>query len=494
MIYSGVGNDLHGAESLHVRPSREHPARRFGRAAVIGAGIAGLLTARALAGVFEEITVFERDHLPSDPRPRRGVPQGRHAHALQARGLEIFSELFPGLRQQLHAAGAPVVDFCQDARLQLPGGAARPMPSGILIQPVSRPLLETAVRTRVAALPGVRIRDGCTVTGLLTDSAARQVTGVHLTHRAPGSRVRTPAVHQAELVVDAGGRASHLPDWLVALGLPRVAGTTVDARVGYASRRYRTGRVPAASWRALFEPPQPPGHTRGCFALHIEDHQLLVTLQGAADDHPPTDDDGFHAFARSLHSDLATVLAILEPHSSAVRYARTANRRTYYHRLSPWPDGLLVLGDAACVFNPVYAQGMTVAAVEARALRDLLVRHRGHDLTGFARRFQHRLARITAWPWAMATLTDRGWPTGEPSPATVRAACWYLRRWQERIPHDPRMFEDFVRVANMLAGPATLVRPRHLARALAPAPCLRRDPRRARPETVPANTPTSEET
>jgi 2-polyprenyl-6-methoxyphenol hydroxylase-like FAD-dependent oxidoreductase len=437
---------------------RPEPLRRpGGHAVVIGAGIGGLAAARALSERFAEVTIVERDRLPADPGPRAGVPQGRHGHALAARGLRAFNELFPGLSGELAAAGAPTVDFCARAEHHWPNGVPAAIPSPVTIQPVSRPLLEDVLRRRVLAIPGVRIMEGCTVTGLRGD--ARRVTGVHLTRRADGTTMALPA----SLIGEAAGRTSRLPGWLDAIGVPRPAEATVDAGVGYATRAYHIEPAAAPSWRALFEIPHAPSVPRGCFALRVEDDRLLVTLQGAAGDHPPADEDGFERFVKSLRSDIAAIVAPLRPASGVYRYARSAAIRRHYHQVGHWPDGLIVLGDAACTFNPLYAQGMTVAALEALALGDLLGRSAHTDLPGLSRAFQRRVGRITSWPWTMSALADRAWTEATP---LVTAAHRYLSACQDLAVDDSPMFHDLARVTNMLTGPAVLFRPRHLARHL----------------------------
>ncbi|MEV0193401.1 monooxygenase [Kitasatospora purpeofusca] len=449
------------------RPARRPPGREH--ALVIGAGIAGLLCARVLSDTFERVTLIERDHLERDHRPRKGTPQARHAHALQARGLQVFEELFPGLSQELALAGATPVDFCHDTRLFLPHGSPSPRPSGIRIQPVSRPLLEEAVRRRVENHDRVVTADTRTVTGLILPAPGHRVIGVRAERRdAEHPRTSYVEEHHADLVVDASGRGTHLPAWLTRMGLPRASETVVDAQVGYTTRTYCTTPDSAPVWRALFELPSPPHHPRGAVALQIEDNRLLVTLQGAAGDHPPTDAEGFEAFLQSLSCGLAPALQTLEHAPSAVRYARTANRRTHYHRLPQWPEGLIVLGDALCAFNPVYAQGMTVAALEAQSLGRLLSSWRPASLDGFARLFQRRMAHLTLWPWLVATLTDRGWSEERP-PVHIRAGLQYLDSWQRSAVHSPRLHVDLARATNSLNGPATLLHPSHLARILAPS-------------------------
>jgi 2-polyprenyl-6-methoxyphenol hydroxylase-like FAD-dependent oxidoreductase len=302
--------------------------------------------------------------------------------------------------------------------------------------------------------------EGRKVTGLRTDS--RGVTGIYLTGQSNGDA--GPAL-SARLVADASGRSSHLPDWLGSNGLSIPLERTVDARVRYATRAYHLEPDAVPSWRALFEIPHARDDTRGCFALHIENNLLLVALQGTAGDHPPTDSAGFELFMKSLDCDIAAVVAGLRPASKVYPYGHTTGRRRLTHRLKAWPDGLIALGDAVCTFNPLYAQGMTVAGQEALALRDLLRGPTRTDLRGFGLAFQRRVGQITTWPWLLSTLADRAWTESTP---LVRAAHWYLSTCQDLALDDEPMFRDLARVTNMLAAPTILMRPRHLARILRP--------------------------
>jgi hypothetical protein len=63
-------------------------------AVVLGGGMAGLLAARVLADVYRDVLIIDRDQLAGVTGPRRGVPHGRHAHALLAKGHQILVELF----------------------------------------------------------------------------------------------------------------------------------------------------------------------------------------------------------------------------------------------------------------------------------------------------------------------------------------------------------------------------------------------------------------
>ena len=109
------GRGRHRLSPARRRKSMTAPSH----AVVIGASIAGLLAAAALSGACPRVTLFERDTLPAEPGPRRGVPQTRQLHALQARGVQALDELLPGLRDELVAAGGVLADMQGDVHWYL---------------------------------------------------------------------------------------------------------------------------------------------------------------------------------------------------------------------------------------------------------------------------------------------------------------------------------------------------------------------------------------
>ena len=180
--------------------------------------------------------MIDRDELPETPTHRRGVPHGRHLHALAARGQQALEELLPGLTAELVADGAPAGDLLADARFYLSGHRLRQAHSGLMLLCASRPLLEHHVRARVRALPNLRLLDRCDVVGLVTSPDGRRVTGVRVLRRADGS---AEELLDADLVVDASGRGSRTPAWLEALGYPPPQQEQVQIGLGYATRTYR---------------------------------------------------------------------------------------------------------------------------------------------------------------------------------------------------------------------------------------------------------------
>jgi 2-polyprenyl-6-methoxyphenol hydroxylase-like FAD-dependent oxidoreductase len=429
------------------------------RAVVLGASMAGLLAARVLADAYVQVTVVERDRLPETGAQRRGVPQGHHLHALLARGQQALEELFPGLTAALVAQGVPVGDMLANARVYLSGYRLRQAPTGLVLLCASRPVLEGYVRARVRALPNVAVLDARDVVGLAATADGRRVTGARVHHREGGGE----EVLDADLVVDATGRGSRTPVWLEGLGYARPARDEVAIGLGYASRSYRLPRGGLGGDLATLHG-LTPRHPRGGAFQVLDGGRLMVTLAGVLGDHPPTDSDGFLAFARSLRfPDIFEVIRDAEPLDDPVAFRFPASVRHRYERLTRFPDGLLVVGDAVSSFNPIYGQGITVAALQALALR----RHLERGVRPQPRRVFADLARVVDVPWDIAAGGDLAFP-GVPGRRTlkVRLVGAYLARLHAAAASDATLASAFVRVIGMVAPPRSLLSPRVAARVL----------------------------
>jgi 2-polyprenyl-6-methoxyphenol hydroxylase-like FAD-dependent oxidoreductase len=432
------------------------------RAVVVGGGIGGLLAARVLAERYLDVRVLDRDELAhQDPGgPRRGVPQGRHIHALLPRGRQLLEELLPGLTGQLVDAGAPNGDLLGDARLQLSGHRLARAHANLMTVSVSRPALEAAIRARVRELPNVTFAPACDVLGLVTAPDRRRVAGVRLLRRADGS---AEEAFDADLVIDAMGRGSRTPSWLHELGYDEPPQERLAADVGYATRHFRL--APDAldgDWGTLQGPT--PACPRGGALARIEGDRWVVTLFGLLGDHPATDPHGFQAFADSLPCpDLGRAIRSGEALDAAAGFRFPASVRRRYERLRRFPEGLLPIGDAVCSFNPIYGQGMTVAALQALALREQVRRDGPPD----PRRWLRRVARIVAAPWQMAVGGDLALPGVEgPRTAATRLAGAYIARLHAAAAHDPRLAVAFARVMALVDPPRALLRPGTATRVL----------------------------
>ncbi|MBO3089827.1 FAD-dependent oxidoreductase [Cellulomonas dongxiuzhuiae] len=446
---------------------------------VIGAGIAGLLTAAALARDGRTVTVLDRDDLPDAPVPRPGVPQGRQPHLLLHRGLLAIEELLPGFGAELLAAGAVPVDTGELAWLGTGGWAPPSHQPHVLL--ATRPLIEHVARRRVQALPGVRAVGGQRVTGLRRDGASRwlvdAVTAGWSDASPPPSPGRSDAVPPsstggaasppwpADLVVDASGRASRLPTWLAALGRAEAPVEEVDAHLGYATVRVRLPAEHVVAPGVVVLPQRGRG---GGIAVPAEGGRWTVSGTGAGEQRPPRDLPGLRDFLAALRDDsLVRLLAAGEVEGDVATHRQTANRRHRYDRVTGWPDGLLVVGDALCAFDPVYGQGMTVAALEALALRRADGAGR-LGRPGVAARAVRTCVRLGELPWQMATSADRvlaGLPTSR-APVSVLAGRWIAEVDRMSTHGDVEAQLALSRLYQLAATPTSLLRPRLVARWL----------------------------
>lgn len=480
-------------------------------AVVIGASVAGLLAASALAGSFDRVTVIDRDALPDDPAPRPGVPQSQHVHGLHARGVAALNELLPGLRDEMLAAGAGTGDAQRDVAWYLEGYRMASAPCGLSGIGLTRRRLERMIRQRVSELPGVRIVDSTVADSLLVTS--EQVTGVRV--RAgrsrddgagaadsaapapgaavpddpggdpgdtPGSAGPGPEEIAADLVVDASGRGSRTPVWLGELGFPQPGVSEIRANVVYLSRYYRGTPGDFNGLFSVVRVPYPQSPRFGAI-LRQEDNQWALLLGGMLGDEPPLDDAGLLEYAGALGSpEITALITSAPPLDSGVKMRFPGNLRRHYEKLDRFPGGLLVTGDALCAFNPVYGQGITVAALEGLALRDAL-RHApsGDGKDGLSSRFFKAASKIVDGAWAMSAGNDLRFPGVEgkrpPGSGLIDA---YMTRYRAAMSVDPGLGAAFVRVANSVDSPMKLMTPGAMLRV------FRTAGRAAPPATTPS--------
>ena len=421
-----------------------------GQAVVIGGSIAGLLVARVLADGFETVTVLEKDQLSDEPGTRPGVPQGSHVHAMQEAGRATLEDLFPGYGEDLVSAGGLVVDGARDFNFYDEGDFLADGPHQLPVYSATRPLFEHVAQQRVTGLDSVHLRSGCQFVDYLVDEDATTVEGVVV--RAEGAdreQIR------ADLVVDATGRASRTPTLLEKHGYTSPAVDEVQIDIAYSDILIER---PPDDRRVFLVPASSP-HTRGGAVLPVEDGRWLVNIHGVHGDHPPTDVEGFEEFAATLP--VSEITALLDEHakiSGEINYYRfPSNVRRRYEDLDRFPDGLVVIGDAIASFNPIYGQGMSVAALEAVALHHALA---SGDRDGLAIRFFERVQSVVDIAWTMAVGADFGFSeTTGPKPRGTDPINRYLSRLTRKAHTDGELRDALFRVIMMEQPPTRLLRP-----------------------------------
>jgi 2-polyprenyl-6-methoxyphenol hydroxylase-like FAD-dependent oxidoreductase len=434
------------------------------RAIVLGASIGGLLAARVLAESYRTVTVVERDVLPTDPVSRRGVPQGRQIHALAARGALILDELFPGLLDELVANGGGRWDgdyaklSISLGRHQLVRSGRSPAPQSMPLYFQSRPFLEWHVLRRLRDVSNVTILEHHDVLALSSTADRSRVTGAEVVNR--DTRHRTTLT--ADLVVDATGRGSRTPVFLEQLGYERPAEDEVMVHLAYACQPVRI--APGAVSENFIAVTPVPGRPKMFGMIAYENDTAIFAVGAMAGQEPPGTAAEMLTFAADFAPAHAlAALADAEPLGEVAHYRVPSNRWRRYDKMRRLPAGLLVFGDAICSFNPIYGQGMTVAAIEALVLRECL----HGDNRDLPRRFFRSSAKTIRVAWQTAAGSDLALPEVKGSvPLSVRLSNAYLDRVMSAAESDPTVTLQFLRVMGMLDSPAKLLSPSFIFRVL----------------------------
>ena len=437
-------------------------------AVVIGASVAGLLAARVLSDAYERVTIVERDELPPVGEGRKAVPQGRHAHVMLASGLRATEALLPGITDELLADGARPCESLRQIRLVISGHELCREASGADVLLASRPLIEGHIRRRVLALENVVVRERCEAAELVASPDRKRVSGVRIRPR-DGSGIEE--ICNADLSVAASGRSARIPALLEALGYRRPEEERLPVDLLYVSRRLRLCPGALGDDKLVLIGAR-PGLPRGLALIAQEDHWIVTACGYGSEHHPPKDEDGYLEFIRTVAPpEVAAAIRDAEPLGELATHGFPSNQRRRYDRLKRFPDGLLAVGDAVVSFNPLYGQGMSVAALEAVELRQCL--EQGNRR--LARRFFRAAGNVITPAWEMAVGGDLALPEVEGDrPLTLRLTNAYMERLLQVAEQDAVVAAAFNDVADLLAPPRRIMRPRVLWRVL-------RGPRQRRP-------------
>ncbi len=433
-------------------------------AVVIGGSMAGLCTARVLSDHFDTVTVLDRDTCPDGAFERAGVPQSRHVHALLVRGRQELNRLFPGFDTLMLERGAHEIDFGSDFATLRSWGWERCHPTGMITLFASRNLIEATVRELFHKLPNVDLREQTSVTGLgMTATGRPHIDTVHVVPRAAGE----PTSIQADLVVDASGRASKAPDWLQELGITPPHETIVNAHTGYSSRWYQApDQLPKEWWwKGIWLDLKLPEQPLAGVLFPVEHNRWIVTLAGVSKHYPPKDEDEFTAALSQLRSPvLADAVRVAKPISSVYAYRKMANRFRRYEKWTARVDGFIAVGDSTCAFNPVYGQGMTTGTLSAGTLDECLKKY-GPTHPELSRHFFKAQARVQAAPWGLATGADFSLPETEGDrPKGARIVGPYMNALFMAAIEDMTLRRHVGEVLQMLKPPSSFFTPAVMGR------------------------------
>jgi 2-polyprenyl-6-methoxyphenol hydroxylase-like FAD-dependent oxidoreductase len=384
--------------------------RKIGRqAVVIGAGMAGLAAAGAVADYFERVIVLDRDRLPNQAVPRPGTPQSRHLHGLLPGGQRALTDLFPHFEQGLLDAGAVPLRMPGEIRVEIPG--VGPFPSrdfGWFFYGASRPLIELITRRQAEKLTNLTVRPACRVLKIIAAPDGTVVTGV----RCESSDGRQEVL-AADLVVDASGRGAPTLALLRSSGRLIPDEIVIGVDLHYTTATFVIPQDASTDWTGIATHPHAPERSRGGYMLPIEGNRWVLTLTGRLGERPPAEPDGFMDYAQRLETQtIYNAIKHADRQGRFERYAYPASTWRRFDRLSSFPGGLLPIGDSICRFNPIYGQGMSVAAQEARLLNQLLKGRatKAAPLAGLAPAFFSESLPLVEAPWNMSAVPDLVYP------------------------------------------------------------------------------------
>lgn len=437
-------------------PNVREPAQSpRGDLLVVGAGMTGLMVARALAPLARRVTVVDHDDLSGDRLYRSGASQMYHSHALLDRGLELIEDLFPGL---VDATSLPVSrpnDHGANLLWHQYGTWKPRVETGVDVWQFDRARIEAEMRAEVRSMSNVDLRSGEKVVGYLWDGEHR-IRGVEV--ESDGARER----RSAALVVDAMGRGTRTPRLLENSEIGPVPSRSYEPRVTYTTGDFDWPDSYRGDWSGLLVMPDSPETPLAGIAYPIDRNRFRVTLAGWLGRRAPADASGFRSFAADLPTPrIAELLDEMTLQGSLRRYRIPEVHFRRFDEMQDRPDGLVAVGDSLCSFNPIFGQGISMAAREVAVLRQLAHESDGDRILPLdaVETYDRRAAAHLRIPWLMTAAYDHQFPGmegDEQLPSLLTPVVRFLHRASG---HHPEVFRSLVRVMHMQKSPIHLMRP-----------------------------------
>jgi 2-polyprenyl-6-methoxyphenol hydroxylase-like FAD-dependent oxidoreductase len=430
------------------------------RVVVMGAGVVGLTTAMLLSRDGHEVTVVERDAAEPDGSPealwseweRRGVNQFRLLHYFQPEFRVQLERELPAVVDALDAAGAIRHNVVALVPEQLSGGL-RDGDEQYEALTARRPVMEAVLARCAESMPGVEIRRGVGLEGVVTGTPV--TPGTPGTPHVIGVRSTSGEEFPADLVVDALGRRSPLASWLQAAGARPAVEEREDCGFVYYARYFRSadGTVPA-----MIAPLLQDYGTVSILTLPADNGTWGVGLIVSAKDKaaralkdPATWQRTLAAFPLAAHwtdgeplEDGVAVMAGVED-----------RHRDYCPEGEPVATGVVSVGDAWACTNPSAGRGMSVGLVHAQQLR-VVVRDTLADPVAFGLAFDERTEAVVAPFYRNQVAADRariGEMTAIRDGLQPPRANSIMARFMAAAGYDPDVFRGLLETILCMALP-----------------------------------------
>jgi 2-polyprenyl-6-methoxyphenol hydroxylase-like FAD-dependent oxidoreductase len=434
-------------------------------AIVVGAGMGGLATAKALSSCFEKVTILERDALPNKPEARPGTPHCQQVHVLLRAGLDALIQLFPEFESELELAGAVRARAGLELLLETPGFDPWPQRDfGFDTFCMSRPLVEFVARRLTQQQRNIEFRSRCRVTQFVEAPDKTAVSSVRY-DLADGQSAELAA----DLVVDASSRGTLTLELLDKLGMPRPEETEIGIDLRYATATFDIPPDAPRNWKAVLHRTSAQSG-RGAFLFPIENNRWHVNLNGMHGDAPSDEPTEFVEFAKTLRT--STIFEAIKdaPMIGDIhRFGFPSSIRRRFEAMKEFPGGLLPIGDAICRFNPAFGQGMSVVAQEIGVLKRLLDERAGKPspLHGLAPAFFTAIQPVLAAPWSVAENDFMFPKTRGQCPVEFPQRMKFGFALQQVAMEDAAVHRVLTEVNNLLIPPTALREPHIVAKVTA---------------------------
>ncbi|MDK3010978.1 FAD/NAD(P)-binding protein [Bacillus sp. RB3] len=434
----------------------------FNKAIVIGGSMAGKFAAKALSTSFKEVIIIEAGERWDGKSLRKRVPQSNHPHVLLKGGENAIEELFPNITNELIEAGSIINNFTRDLKWHQFGLWKQPFIGEVHMIQQSRPLLEWHIQKRIHQISNITIKYETLVKGLLVDAKLNKVCGVKVKYLETNTQEE---VH-ADLVVDASGFGSKSIEWLREYEI-KVQEEKVRIDLFYATKMFKLKENEELDCCNMLMSPSFPDNPYGVLIQTIEDNRYFVTFSGYANEKAPQTGDEFYDFAENLSiSNVTDFLNKAEGITDIKTYKIPYQVRRRFDLVNNVPEGLLVIGDAQCRFDPVFGQGVSVAAMEAYQLQLLLQDRKQLDKT-FTQQFYKKAATIIETPWDMTTTEISRHPQLKRELTTKQKfQLWYTKQIYRLSASNSDVYIRLVRVMNLIRSPFHLFHPKVLLSVL----------------------------